>query len=211
MSVLVGGAAGEVVRLEQRSGREDEQGNGVISQGPRGEGVVTSLLALVSSAEPRAFFICSFFPFVQQLFNEHLLHTGDAANKTDKNPCPRGVHMPPLGQTIKKQNIDVCVKEIQQCQRRRQEGLFQEIRPPSTKKLNLCVDSSSGQLQSPQGKGVGGGSLMLPSPGSEMVKGMNPGSLAIISLSRPLPIPQASFIHSFNMFVEAGPVLSADQ
>lgn len=52
---------------------------------------------------------------------------------------------------------------------------------------------------------------MLPSPGSEMVKGMNPGSLAIISLSRPLPIPQASFIHSFNMFVEAGPVLSADQ
>ena len=81
----MGGAAGEAVRLEQ-SGREDERGNGVISQGPRGEGVVTSLLALVSSAEPRAF-ICSFFPFVQQLFNEHLLHTGDAAeNKTDKNP-----------------------------------------------------------------------------------------------------------------------------
>lgn len=37
----MGGAAGEAVRLEQRSGREDERGNGVISQGPRGEGVVT--------------------------------------------------------------------------------------------------------------------------------------------------------------------------
>ena len=54
--------------------------------------------------------------------------------------------MPPLGQTIKKQNIDVCVKEIQRGQRRWQEGLFQEIRPPSTEKLDLCVDSSPGQL-----------------------------------------------------------------
>ena len=61
--------------------------------------------------------------------------------------------MPPLGQTIKKQNIDVCVKEIQQGQRRWQEGLFQEIRPPSTEKLDLCVDSSPGQLQSPWGEG----------------------------------------------------------
>lgn len=84
VSVLMGGAAGEVVRLEQKSGREDEGGDGVISQGFRGGGIVISHLALISSAEPRAFFICSFFSFVQQLFNEHLLHTGDAAeNKTD--------------------------------------------------------------------------------------------------------------------------------
>ena len=47
----MGGAAGEAVRLEQ-SGREDERGNGVISQGPRGDGFVTILLALVRSAEP---------------------------------------------------------------------------------------------------------------------------------------------------------------
>lgn len=87
----------------------------MISQGLSRGGVVISHLALVSSAEPRAFFICSFFSFVQQLFNEHLLHTGDAAeNKPDKKPCPRGVHMPALGQTVKKQNIDVWVKEIQQ-------------------------------------------------------------------------------------------------
>lgn len=44
--------------------------------------------------------------------------------------------------------------------------------PPSTEKLDLCVDSSPGQLQSPGRKG---GSLLLPSPGSEMVKSMNPG------------------------------------
>ena len=57
----------------------------MISQGLSGGGVVISHLALVSSAEPRAFFICSFFSFVQQLFNEHLLHTGDAAENNKKS------------------------------------------------------------------------------------------------------------------------------
>lgn len=57
--MLMGGAAGEVVRLEQRSGREDEGGDSVLSQGLSGGGVVISHLALVSSAEPRASFICS--------------------------------------------------------------------------------------------------------------------------------------------------------
>lgn len=36
--MLMGGAAGEVVRLEQRSGREDEGGDSVLSQGLSGGG-----------------------------------------------------------------------------------------------------------------------------------------------------------------------------
>lgn len=87
----------------------------MLSQGLSGGGVVIVTWPWSAPRSPEHPSFVPFFSFVQQLFNEHLLHTGDAAeNRTDKKPCPRGVHMPALGQTIKKQNIDVWVKEMQQ-------------------------------------------------------------------------------------------------